>query len=199
MKYEREYELTYPDKEPRERVISDTPRARLKMVRAFRRAADAAPENMLIHGDNLPTLKALLEMKEAGGLENTDGSRGARLVYIDPPFSTRLVFRSKNDRKAYDDRISGARFIEFLRKRLILLREFLSADGSIYVHLDWKKAHYVKAVLDEVFGAENFLNDIVWSYGGRGAKHIASQFSRNHDIILWYRKGGNHVFNRIFA
>ena len=138
-------------------------------------------------------------MKEAGGLENTDGSRGARLVYIDPPFSTRLVFRSDSGQKAYDDRISGARFIEFLRKRLILLRELLSPDGSIYVHLDWKKAHYVKAVLDEVFGAENFLNDIVWSYGGRGAKHIASQFSRNHDIILWYRKGGNHVFNRIFA
>lgn len=199
MKYEREYELIYPGKEPRERVVSDTPCARLKKQRAFCRAADAAPENMLIYGDNLPALKALLEMKEAGGLENTDGSRGARLVYIDPPFSTRLVFRGKNDRKAYDDRISGAKFIEFLRKRLILLRELLSADGSIYVHLDWKKAHYVKVVMDEVFGAENFLNDIVWSYGGRGAKHIASQFSRNHDIILWYRKGGSHVFNRIFA
>ncbi len=199
MRYGMECELTYPGKAPLERVVSDTPCAHLLKARAFCPGGGAAPENILIHGDNLPALKALLEMKGAGALRNSDGSMGPRLAYMDPPFSTRLVFRSENGRMAYDDRVDGPRFIEFLRKRLILLRELLSEDGSIYVHLDWKKVHYVKVVMDEVFGAENFLNDIVWSYGGRGAKHTASQFSRNHDIILWYGKGEDRVFNRIFA
>jgi adenine specific DNA methylase Mod len=96
------------------------------------------------------------------------------------------------------DTLVGAEFIEFLRKRLIFLRELLADDGSIYVHLDWKKAHYIKAVMDEVFGEENFLNDIIWHYGGRGAKAVSRQFSRNHDIILLYRKK-DHLFNRTFV
>lgn len=190
----KEYELLYRGKEPAGEVLANTPASRLNKVRAWR--AEEGWANKLIHGDNLAALKALLDMKEKGLIRNGDGSTGARLVYIDPPFSTKLKFRGKKDQRAYDDKLSGASFIEFLRKRLILIRELMAEDGSIYVHLDWKKAHYVKAIMDEVFGEENFLNDIIWSYGGRGAKAIATQFSRNHDIILWYEKGGGHVFNQ---
>jgi site-specific DNA-methyltransferase (adenine-specific)/adenine-specific DNA-methyltransferase len=192
---ETEYELTYAGKEPEKDVLERTLPARLKRLRTYPNGDGLISPgpwvNLLLYGDNLPAMKKLLEMKEAGGLVNADGSRGVRLVYIDPPFSTRLAFKGKEKRHAYEDKRVGADFIEFLRKRLILLRELLADDGSIYVHLDWKKAHYVKAIMDEVFGEENFLNDIIWSYGGRGAKAISRQFSRNHDIILLYRKGGN--------
>jgi hypothetical protein len=101
-------------------------------------------------------------MKEEGKLTNSDGTPGARLVYIDPPFATRKEFHGNQDQKAYQDKIYGARFVEFLRKRLIFLRELLSDDGAIYVHLDWKKVRYIKVILDEVFGENNFRNEIVW-------------------------------------
>ena len=92
----------------------------------------------------------------------------------------------KDREKAYRDKIIGAKFIEFLRKRLILMREILADDGSIYVHLDWKKGHYIKAIMDEVFGEHNFVNEIVWAYSGGG---ISSEFyPRKHDMILYYKK-----------
>lgn len=191
---DKEYELTYKGKVAAEKVLSTRgePLAVLKSSRA-----EAPWRNILITAENLHGLAYLLEKKREGKLKCADGTDGARLVYIDPPFSTRLEFKAKQSQKAYKDKIIGAEFVETLRQRLILLRELLTEDGSIYVHLDWKKAHYIKVIMDEVFGEENFLNDIVWSYGGRGAKHIAGQFSRNHDIILWYRKGGSHIFNQL--
>ena len=183
---DKECELTYKGKAAGDKVLSTRPKplVTLKSVRI-----DAPWRNLLISGDNLDALASLLEMKHAGTLKCADKASGVRLVYIDPPFSTRLEFKAKKNQKAYDDKLGGAEFIESLRKRLILLRELLTEDGSIYVHLDWKKAHYIKVIMDEVFGEENFLNDIIWSYGGRGAKHISGQFSRNHDIILWYKRG----------
>lgn len=197
--------LSYPEKTLEEGVISSAPVPVLTPVRAFRAGApEAQPDNwsnMLIEGDNLGVLRTLLEMKGRGELVCGDGTAGARLVYIDPPFSTNLTFRTKGSHRAFDDKVTGAEFVEFLRKRLILIRELLTADGSVFVHLDWKMVHYVKVILDEVFGPENFLNDIVWSYGGRGAKAVSGQFSRNHDNILWYARGDGkaHVFNRIYT
>lgn len=191
---DKEYELTYKGKADPEKVLS----TRAKPLATLKSSRDVADwRNLLITAENLHGLATLLEMKRGGRLKCADGTDGARLVYIDPPFSTRLEFKAKQRQKAYKDKVIGAEFIEALRKRLILLRELLTEDGSIFVHLDWKKAHYIKVVMDEVFGEENFLNDIVWNYGGRGAKHIAGQFSRNHDIILWYRKSGSHVFNQL--
>jgi len=190
---QREYELIYKGKAPAEKILS---RAGGGLVLLKSSRERSAWRNLLIAADNLPGLSSLIEMKKQGALGCADGSAGARLVYIDPPFSTRLEFKSRKSQKAYKDKTVGAEFVEALRARLILLKELLTDDGSIFVHLDWKKAHYIKVVMDEVFGEENFLNDIIWSYGGRGAKHIAGQFSRNHDIILWYRKGQSHVFNQ---
>jgi len=190
----KEYELTYKGKAAPDKVLST--RAKPLVVLKSSRA-EAPWRNVLITADNLHGLASLIEKKREGKLKCADGTDGARLVYIDPPFSTRLEFKAKQSQKAYKDKVVGAEFVEALRKRLILLRELLTEDGSIFVHLDWKKAHYIKVIMDEVFGEENFLNDIVWSYGGRGAKHIAGQFSRNHDIILWYRKSESHIFNQL--
>ncbi len=98
----------------------------------------------------------------------------------------------KDREKAYRDKIIGAQFIEFLRKRLILLREILADDGSIYVHLDWKKGHYIKAIMDEVFGEHNFVNEIVWCYKER--EMAKDQWNRKHDVIYMYKNSDKPIF-----
>jgi len=90
---------------------------------------------MLVFGDNLQVMKSLLELKKAGQLCNADGTPGVRLVYIDPPFATRQEFSGTQDQRAYQDKIAGSQFVEFLRRRLVLMRELLASNGAIYVHL----------------------------------------------------------------
>jgi site-specific DNA-methyltransferase (adenine-specific)/adenine-specific DNA-methyltransferase len=143
--------------------------------------------NKLIFGDNLQAMKSLLDLKRKGQLVNADGTSGVRLVYIDPPFATMQEFHGSEEQKAYQDKISGARFVEFLRKRLVLLRELLADNGGIYVHLDWKKTHYIKVVMDEVFGENNFRNEIIWHYPGR-EMHISNKFNAKHDTLLFYAR-----------
>ncbi|HPC37181.1 MAG TPA: DNA methyltransferase, partial [Candidatus Marinimicrobia bacterium] len=135
----KEYELIYADKEREEDILADTMAVPLQPIKTFGNG-NGGWANMLIFGDNLQVLKTLLQMKQEGKLKNADGTPGVRLVYIDPPFATRQEFRGSQDQKAYQDKIAGSKFLEFLRKRLVFLRELLSEDGSIYVHLDYKKA-----------------------------------------------------------
>lgn len=152
----REYELLYQGKEREEEIIANTLAVPLQPSRTFGKSS--AWSNMLIFGDNLQVMKSLLELKRSGQLKNSDGSHGVRLIYIDPPFATRRDFRGTQDQKAYQDRIAGAQFLEFLRRRLILMRELLSDDGSIVIHLDLRKCHYIKVLLDEVFSESRLLN-----------------------------------------
>ena len=194
----KEYELIYADKEREEDILADTMAVPLQPVKTFRNGEDGNGwTNMLIFGDNLQVLKTLLQMKQEGKLKNADGTPGVRLVYIDPPFATRQEFRGSQDQKAYQDKIAGAKFLEFLRKRLVFLRELLSEDGSIYVHLDWKKGHYVKIIMDEVLGEPNLRREIIWALkGAAGYKSLANSFVRGHDTILYYSKSENMVFNK---
>ncbi len=135
-------------------------------------------------GDNLLALRELLADQQG---PNRFGTRGKiKLVYIDPPFATRQDFM-KDKEKAYRDKVQGAQFIEFLRKRLILLRELLADDGSIYVHIDWKKGHYIKAILDEVFDETNFRNQIGWKRSAI-ATNVRKQWRNSHDYLLFYSK-----------
>ena len=126
----REYELTYYEKEREEDVLAETMAAPLQPVRTFGKNGNGW-HNRLIFGDNLQVLKTLLEMKSGGYLANADGMPGVRLIYIDPPFATKREFSGSQEQRAYQDKVEGARFIEFLRKRLILLRGLLSDDGSM--------------------------------------------------------------------
>jgi len=102
-------------------------------------------------------MKTLLRMKEQGKLLNADGTPGVRLVYIDPPFATKRDFKGSSEQKAYQDKLAGREFLEFLRKRFVILQELLADGGTIYVHLDLRKMHYAKVLLDEIFGEHNFL------------------------------------------
>lgn len=181
----REYELVYHGKEREEDIIANTLAVPLQKVRTFGKDGDGW-HNKLIFGDNLQVMKSLLELKRTGKLCNADGSRGIRLVYIDPPFATKRDFSGSKDQKAYQDKIEGAAFIEFLRKRLVLLKELMADDGSIYLHLDTKKIHYLKLVMDELFGESRFSSEIIWK---RTSAHSdADGYASIHDSFLFYTK-----------
>lgn len=189
----KEYRLVYDGKLTREEVLAQTPAAPWQLVRSFCAERPHPDEwrNLLVWGDNLLALRELLADQQG---PNRFGTRGKiKLIYIDPPFATRQDFM-KDKEKAYRDKVFGSQFIEFLRRRLILLREILADDGSIYVHLDWKKGHYLKAVLDEVFGEVNFRNEIPWQ---RTYAHSdAGRFGIVHDTLFFYSKDDSYVFNR---
>lgn len=165
----------------------------------------AEARNRLIYGDNLLAMAALL-----AGDERTPSLRGkVDLIYIDPPFDSKADYRTKItlpgttiDQKptvleqfAYSDTWADgtASYLAMIMPRLILMRELLSDHGSIYVHLDWHVGHYVKLLLDEVFGKENFRNEVIWSYVSGGVSDRF--FARKHDTLFFYSKGPRYYFN----
>jgi len=192
----REYELVYHGKDREEDIIADTLAVPLQPVRTFGKNGDDW-HNMLIFGDNLQTMKSLLELKKAGKLCNADGTAGVRLVYIDPPFATKQDFAGSDDQRAYQDKIAGSQFIEFVRKRLILLRELLTNDGTIYVHLDWRKCHYLKAILDEIFGEAMFQNEVIWQR--LSARSDSKTYNHIHDVIYFYSKTNSFNFTTQYS
>ena len=168
--------------------------------------------NRLIYGDNLLAMAALL-----AGDDTTPSLRGkVDLIYIDPPFDSKADYRTKVtlpgveleqkptviEQFAYSDTWSDgtASYLAMITPRLVLMRELLADTGSIYVHLDWHVGHYVKLVLDEVYGKDNFRNEIIWkrtashSDSGQGAEHLG----RQHDVIYWYAKTDNALVNPIY-
>lgn len=149
-------------------------------------------KNMIVFGDNLQFLKTIYKNEDSVIKDRVKGK--VKLIYIDPPFATSDEFKNKEGAKAYADKKDGAEFIEYLRKRIILAHSILADDGSIFVHLDWKMAHYVKVILDEVFGKNNFRNEIIWAYNGPGSPGM-KQFNRKHDTIFWYSKSHKWIFN----
>ncbi len=195
----KEYQLVYKGKKRKEDIIADTPEAPLQEVRSFNteNISEDGWRNMLIFGDNLMALKTIYE--DQRGENKYDTKNKIKLIYIDPPFATKQDFM-KDKEKAYRDKVIGAQFIEFLRKRLVLLREILADDGGILVHLDQKKGHYLKAILDEIFGETNFLNEIIWRrFSSTGSsKAISNKFPVNHDAVYYYSKSDLYKFNRQF-
>ena len=191
----RETELTYLGKAREADILADAMAVPLQPTRRFGNNGDDW-NNMLIFGDNLQAMKSLLDMKKKGKLCNADGTPGIRLVYIDPPFSTKREMQGQDGVVAYQDKVAAAEFLEFIRKRLVLIRELLSDDGSVYVHLDWRMNSYVRVLMDEVFGKENFLNEVIWCY--REREISKDRFNAKHDTILFYAKDSlnkDRVFN----
>jgi adenine-specific DNA-methyltransferase len=174
--------------------------------RAERHAAATGDDgwmNRLIYGDNLLAMAALL-----AGDDTTPSLRGrVDLIYIDPPFDSKADYRTKVtlpgleleqkptviEQFAYSDTWSDgtASYLAMITPRLILMRELLADTGSIYVHLDWHVGHYVKLVLDEVFGKQNFRNELIWSYFGF-KRSTAKKFPQKHDSLFLYTKGSEY-------
>jgi len=183
----REYELVYHGKEREEDIIANTLAVPLQKVRTFGKNGDGW-HNKLIFGDNLQVMKSLLELKRAGDLSNTDGTQGVRLVYIDPPFATKQEFTGQSEQKAYADKVEGARFIEWLRRRIVLCRDLMAEDSSIIVHLDDRKVHEIKVIMDELLGPGNFRNAVIWRRTNSHNK-LNRQFGPIHDTLLFYARG----------
>ncbi len=192
----REYEIFYRDKERKEDVLSDTMSLPFQKVKQFGASKKDEWENKLIIGDNLQVTKYLLKLKKEGKLQNPDGSDGFKLICIDPPFATKQDFHGSTGEQAYSDKIIGSEYLEFIRKRLIILHELLTNDGAIYFHTDSRKSHYIKIIMDEIFGVNNFRNDIIWHYGQR-TMHNKYKFNSKHDVLLFYVKSYKHTINQI--
>ncbi|MBI5651764.1 MAG: site-specific DNA-methyltransferase [Chloroflexi bacterium] len=184
--------IEYAGKKTEQQILTETPLAILKRI-----AGTGASKNMLIQGNNLLVLDALA---------NDDNLRGKiGLVYIDPPFATNTQFRigvertstisqSNSDAVAYADTMLGENYLEFLRERLIFLRELMSPSASIYLHIDYKIGHYVKVIMDEIFGKRNFRNDIT-RIKCNPKNFQRKAFGNIKDLILFYSKSDNPTWN----
>ncbi len=184
--------LNYEGKKSEREILESIKPISLKPISGSPQA-----KSKLIKGENLAVMKHLIDNWGLKGKID--------LVYIDPPFSTNNIFkmskdkansisRSNGDDIAYDDSLVGPEYLEFIRERLILLRELLSDKGSIYFHIDYKIGQYIKVLMDEIFGKKNFLNDIT------RIKCNPKNFERTaygnvKDMILFYSKTGNHIWN----
>jgi len=193
-KKKMEYELVYGIKQREEDILADTWSVPFQPVKQFGNVKKDEWHNQLIFGDNLQALKHLLKLKEQGRLKNEDGTDGVRLIYIDPPFGTGDIYDARSGAPAYSAKLQGAAFIEFLRKRLIFLRELLTDNGSIYVRIDYHFGHYVKVIMDEVFGKEKFRNEVIVNRVKKSDTR-ARIFNTATDSVFFYTKGENYFFN----
>lgn len=161
--------------------------------------------NKIFWGDNLQVMSHLL--REFRGKVD--------LIYIDPPFDSKADYKKKitlksanaeNDQSAFEEKQytdiwHNDGYLQFLYDRLILIKELLSKEGSVYVQCDWHKNHYVRSIMDEVFGADNFINQIVWKRGHahsdskQGSKHLG----RLHEYLLHYKKTEAVIFNQQYT
>jgi hypothetical protein len=205
--------LDWPGKSdnPREGFFEE-PLPRLRVAERFAPPGVGADgwRDLLVHGDNLALLRALLDepwrdrIAAAGGL---------RVVYLDPPFLTGTTLQADvqiGDGPGPDGRPRvvrvpafedlGARdlptYLAEMRARLVLVRELLADDGSLYLHSDHRLSPYLRLLLDEVFGPDRFVNEIVWHYG-LGNPGNGRAFARKHDTILLYAKTDRYRFNRL--
>lgn len=137
-------------------------------------------DNLVIKGNNLIALHSL-RPRYAGKV---------KLIYIDVPFNT------GDDSFCYNDNFTHSTWLTFMKNRLEVAKDFLTDDGSIFIHADWHEVHYLKVSCDEILGRENFINEIIWCYTGPGSPGM-QQLNRKHDTILWYAKDpDNFTFNK---
>ena len=201
-----EYELVYAGKMRKEDLLSNedgTFPLPLQIDRVFKQSKTDNKiddwNNLIVFGDNLQFLKTIYENKDPLIKDKIKGK--VKLIYIDPPFATQDEFSSKAGAKAYNDKKQGAEFLEFLRRRLILAREILADDGSIYLHLDEKMSHYGRVIMDEVFGKNNFRSAITWDTSipyVAGFKWLSDNWIYSSANIFYYTKTSQKIFNKEF-
>ena len=180
-----DYQISYAGKKPLDEILvgpKSDPQKAFSVTRLT-----GSWRNRLYYGDNLGILRTLKQDSEI--------CEKVKLIYIDPPFATGSLFESRNGNRAYDDVASGAAYIEFLRERLILLRELMHSEGSIYVHLDAKMAYPIKIVMDEIFGPSNFRNFITRKKSNR-KNYTRKQYGNISDYILFYTKSDLYTWHR---
>ena len=185
---QKEYELRYAGKMRREDLLADqdgtfaVPLQVEKIYNGERKKFVDDWRNMIVFGDNLQFLKTIYKNEDPLVKDRIKGK--VKLIYIDPPFGTSSDFEGDSGQKAYSDKAKDADFIEFIRRRLIVAKEILADDGSIYVHLDSKKSHSVKLILDDIFSGYQFA-EIIWLCGLMGS---GKYYPKAHETIFCYKK-----------
>lgn len=149
--------------------------------------SESPRDNLIIQGDNRAIIRSLIA--------DDRFNQNINLIYVDPPFFSMADYdavlqagEKSFKHKAYKDSWSYgmSEYLKMLASRLLLMRELLSDDGVLCLHLDWHASHYARVLLDEIFGSENFVNEIIWNYKSGGSSN--KRFSRKHDNILIYSK-----------
>ncbi len=184
-------ELNYKGKKTRKKILENASK--------YKKLDISNERSSFIKGDNFKIMSSML---------SSGWSNKIDLIYIDPPFNTNQTFtvkdgrvstisRSKSATVAYSDQMTPSEYIEFMRERLILLRELLSDSGSIYLHIDNKMGHYIKIIMDEIFGVDNFKNDI--SRIKSNPKNFARKaYGNQKDMVLFFAKNKDkNIFNNI--
>lgn len=178
---ETDYEITYKGKKSEKEIIETA------YAEKYNSIYGEYKENKLFYGDNLDVLRYLIQERN---LKNK-----IKLIYIDPPYGTNSVFQSRNQKDSYKDDLIGSHFIEFIRRRLILLRELLCDEGSIYVHLDTNMTSQIKIIMDEVFGAKNFRGFITRKKCNN-KNSTKNTYGNISDYILFYSKTDKFTWHR---
>ena len=193
--------LTWVGKHPLQRVTAFP----AQLVEKFDPTGemDQKQGGLLFHGDNKEVLAYLL----------ANGYRGkVNLVYIDPPFDSGADYVRKvslrgisgsaklsgetytlGEQVQYTDIWANDNYLQFMYERLSLLRELLADEGTIYVHCDARKNSYLRLILDEIFGSENLISEVIWHYSGAGVP--GDRWASRHDTILWFAKRSEWIFN----
>lgn len=175
--------IDYDGKSPEDVVLNKLPEQYVTLYQG------SSHVNRLYYGENLDVLATLVNDSSLAGRVN--------LIYIDPPFATGGVFKSRNQDDAYTDLLQGADYVEFLRQRLILLRELLSETGSIYVHLDVNMVFAIKLVMDEIFGESNFRT-LITRKKCNPKNYTRKTYGNISDYILFYTKSDTYTWNRSY-
>ena len=177
--------LNYPNKLPEEEILDREQVGFCSISNTGDiEVCDSIDSNSLMLSDNYFGLHGLLESQVK-----------PTLIYLDPPFCTGMDFQSRKQKHAYADKFGPAAYIEFMRRRLVLMRELLADDGSIYLHIGHQMIGHLKALMDEVFGPKNFRNLI--SRRKCSSKNFTSkQYANIHDYILFYSRSANYKWNQ---
>lgn len=192
-----ECKLEYAGKKRDEDILAETMAVPLQPIRTFG-DTNSDWHNMLIFGDNLQAMKTLLKQKKEHKFINSDGFSGIQLVYIDPPFGTGDEYGRDNEEMAYSARVQGAKFISFLQKRLVFIRELLSPSGTVFVRLDHHFGHYMKVMMDEVFKEFNFRNEIVINRIQKKNRNL-KRFNVSTESLYFYSKSSDYYFVNLDA
>jgi adenine-specific DNA-methyltransferase len=197
-------EMVLPSKD-----TADLYRGRIKDNKSFNTQEFS---NKLIYGDNLLAMQALL----AGDIETPSMRGKIDLIYIDPPFDSKADYRTKIhmpngdieqkptviEQFAYSDtwKDGTVSYLQMMVPRLVLMRELLSEQGNLYVHIGIQTSHYIKIILDEIFGKNNFVEEIIWAYGSpSGGRARSPKFVKIHEYILHYSKDyKNRISNHVY-
>ena len=175
------YELKYEGKTSENEIVTSKAKNEYGLI------VGGSHDNNLYYGDNLDVMSFLIHQNSLKGK--------VKLVYIDPPYGTNSVFQSRHQKDSYKDDLVGSHFIEFMRRRLILIRELLSEEGSIYLHLDGNMAFQMKVIMDEVFGAKNFRGFITRKKCSN-KNSTRKTFGNISDYIIFYSKTDKYTWHR---